>query len=161
MPVVQIGHTLTNQEIGTMGDFARSQIQVFDPTRTAQAMRFVEDVHGDAHQPHAGTQGPILAARQLRSLGAIGGTVSLLAGLHCRQSTTSQFTAWRIRALVEGSVVISLRAERDDYFSRNRNSGFSTVTSVFGRMLFVIETLAPIVEPAPMTVSPPNTVALA
>jgi hypothetical protein len=28
-------------------------------------------------------------------------------------------------------------------------------------MLFVIETLAPIVEPAPMTVSPPNTVALA
>jgi len=51
--------------------------------------------------------------------------------------------------------------ESPTYFSRNFSDGFSTVTIVFGGMLFVSDTLAPIAEPAPITVSPPSTVALA
>ena len=47
------------------------------------------------------------------------------------------------------------------YFSRNRSDGFSTVTIVFGGTLLVSETLAPIAEFAPITVSPPRIVALA
>lgn len=44
--------------------------------------------------------------------------------------------------------------------SRNRRFGFSTVTTVFGGIcLSMIETLAPITEFAPITVSPPSTVA--
>ena len=44
--------------------------------------------------------------------------------------------------------------------SRKRSEGLSTVTIVFGAIcLFIIETLAPMTEFAPMTVSPPRTVA--
>jgi len=48
-----------------------------------------------------------------------------------------------------------------DYFSRKCRFGFSTVTIVFGGMLFTSETLAPTAELAPITVSPPRIVALA
>lgn len=70
----------------------------------AQAMRKLEAFSGLPNQSETRPQGPLLAARQLRSPRTVRSTIRILAPIHRRQPTKSQPAAARVPALFESHV---------------------------------------------------------